>query len=133
MISKTLEINNRIFNFDISHLMHSQFTQYKGEDKQHFNWHPDGGLGFETDLELMDDLIFRKLTTVVCLSDHTDYEHGDFILFDGGVLPEQAICLFKMTKGEAIIFPAFMMHKVNPVTSGKRISLVNWFCGPRWR
>ena len=36
-------------------------------------------------------------------------------------------------KGYMSIFPSFIVHKVTPITSGKRKSLVAWFTGPDWR
>lgn len=131
--AKTIDFNSRIFNLNLTHLMHIQYTQYN-ENYQHFTWHSDGPFSVHMDpsINMTDDLVFRKLTTVVCLTDYTEYEGGEFMLFDGMALPEHSICQFKMSKGEAIMFPAFMLHRVMPVTKGLRISLVNWFCGPRW-
>jgi len=37
------------------------------------------------------------------------------------------------TQGTALIFPSFIVHKVNPVTKGTRHSLVAWIEGPKWR
>ena len=133
VVAKTLSINGAIFNFDLTHLMHIQYTQYNDKN-QHFIWHADGPIGVQAapDVEIPTSLIFRKLSTVICLADHEDYEGGEFMMLDGSVVPEYAVCQFKMTKGEAIVFPAFVLHRVMPVTKGLRTSLVNWFCGPRW-
>lgn len=43
--------------------------------------------------------------------------------------PEQV----SLDKGDAIVFPGWLAHKVLPVTKGERISLVTWLAGPPWR
>ena len=40
---------------------------------------------------------------------------------------------YKPERGECLIFPSWLPHKVNPVTSGKRISLVAWIQGPLFK
>lgn len=93
-----------------------QFTKYFGTDKGHYSWHGDIGPGVP----------HRKLSIVVQLSDETEYEGGLFQIsrgshtFDG---PKE--------KGSVIIFPSFVLHRVLPVTSGERNSLVSWISGPR--
>ena len=36
-------------------------------------------------------------------------------------------------KGTLLIFPSYLRHRVLPVTSGVRRSLVAWFWGPKWK
>ena len=68
----------------------------------------------------------EELSIVVQLSDESEYEGGLFQIsrgshtFDG---PKE--------KGSVIIFPSFVLHRVLPVTSGERNSLVSWISGPR--
>ena len=38
-----------------------------------------------------------------------------------------------LEKGSVIVFPSFHRHRVTPVTSGIRHSLVTWVEGPHWR
>ena len=40
---------------------------------------------------------------------------------------------FKPQMGDAIIFPSTTRHRVRPLKSGKRISLVGWYGGPAFR
>jgi hypothetical protein len=35
-------------------------------------------------------------------------------------------------KGTVLVFPSYLQHSVQPVTSGTRRSLVAWFEGPKW-
>lgn len=108
---------NRNFGVDISYIFDIQFTEYKGDEKGHYNWHIDSydALGYD-----------RKLSLVIQLSDPSDYEGGVFSFFDG--VPEE----FK-ERGSIIVFPSFRPHKVEPVTKGLRRSLVSWIEGPSWR
>jgi len=66
----------------------------------------------------------RKLSAVLFLSNPEDYEGGEFefkdMKFDEPKFP----------KGTIIVFPSFIDHKVNPVTSGERFSAVCWASGP---
>ena len=38
-----------------------------------------------------------------------------------------------MKKGAVIAFPSFWEHRVTPVTKGKRMSLIAWFVGAKFR
>ena len=67
----------------------------------------------------------RKLAMTVQLSDPSEYEGGDFEIWFGGkeaqIVPRE--------KGDVIIFPAFCMHRVRPITRGQRKCLVFWTGG----
>lgn len=71
------------------------------------------------------DAPVRKLSAIVQLSDPAEYSGCDVEL----LLSEDAEVLPK-TKGTLIIFPSFIMHRVTPLLSGKRRSLVSWVTGP---
>jgi PKHD-type hydroxylase len=36
----------------------------------------------------------------------------------------------RLAQGTTIIFPSYLMHRVNPVTRGNRFTLVSWVHGP---
>lgn len=57
---------------------------------------------------------------------NTGYEGGRLELLETKDLPEPEL-------GVGIIFPAFMGHRVTPVTSGQRYVLLGWLTGPRFR
>ena len=38
--------------------------------------------------------------------------------------------VYKLSRGEIVIFPSWMLHKVTPVTKGKRRVIVGWGKGP---
>ena len=84
-----------------------QFTEYNIGD--YFDWHSD------SDDDIYKDRIY---TIVVQLND--EYSSGDFQL-----MLENSITL-KPGKGNMFIFPSATLHRVKPVESGKRYSLVSW-------
>lgn len=90
-----------------------QYTVY-GAD-QHFDWHMDIGNGSTST---------RKLSMTVQLSDNGEFKGGELQFLNAP--PRSAM-------GSATFFPSFMAHRVSPVTSGTRRSLVAWACGPAFR
>jgi PKHD-type hydroxylase len=83
---------------------------------QHYNWHTDVGPGtFRT----------RKLSFVVQLSDPADYEGGAL-----EIATDSRPKAMARDQGALIMFPAYVMHRVTPVTRGLRRSLVGWIGGP---
>jgi PKHD-type hydroxylase len=116
--------NRNAFGVDITKLFELQFTEYSGEDKGHYDWHNDVNWDdFKT--------THRKLSVVVQLSSPTDYEGGAFEMQTLHLEPPKPEPLKK--QGTVLVFPSFLQHKVNPVTSGTRHSLVGWMEGPKWR
>ena len=95
-------------------LQSMQYTVYRGEDNSHYTWHRDIGTG---------DKIMRARVNVgiVQLSNPSDYV--------GGVLQlkheDQIIDVMK-TKALVTTFPIDMLHRVSPVTSGVRKTLIMW-------
>jgi hypothetical protein len=69
----------------------------------------------------------RKLSVSIQLSDPSGYEGGDLHLHDG---PGTWQC--NREKGSGTVFPSWMLHGVEPVTSGERWVLVAWNLGPPW-
>ena len=66
----------------------------------------------------------RKISISIQLSNPEEYEGGDLKLMYGfkeHIVPKK--------KGTIVIFPSFVLHKVEPVTKGRRISLVTWYEG----
>lgn len=84
--------------------------------EQHYAWHQDS-------ITMSRDEIIRKLSVVCMLSDSSDYEGGKFELDECGEI--------NLQKGDVIVFPSFMKHRVTPVTSGIRKTAVIWVSGYR--
>jgi len=118
------EANRAAFNVNVTNYAQIQYTEYLAENKGHYGWHHDiFWQGESGETQNMD----RKLSIVVQLSDHDCYEGGNFS-FKEVDSPDLS---FK-SKGSILVFPSYLTHKVEPVTFGRRLSLVAWFYGPRW-
>ena len=116
-------VNYDHFMYDITHFDAFQYTKYSSKDKQHYDWHVDeGGNTFYSSVR-------RKMSASIMLSDPDEYEGGEFHCILNGKVQEPVV--LKPKKGDAIFFPSNIPHKVAPVTSGVRRSLVVWVLGPR--
>ena len=66
----------------------------------------------------------RKLSVSVSLNDSSEYEGGAFKIM---LSPQEVIEVPQLKKkGTVVVFPSTSWHKVEPVTKGKRYSLVAW-------
>lgn len=111
--------NNDVFGVNLNGHCDVQFTEYHASKKAHYDWHHD--------VNWQNPLNFdRKLSVVIQLTDPSEYEGGDFEFFEceNPDIKE---------KGSVVVFPSYLRHRVTPVLSGVRKSLVAWFSGPRWR
>ena len=114
------------WNFEIDCTEESQFTEYKKNN--FYSWHQDcwdqpyisGGLSKGK---------IRKLSSILLLENKTKYEGGDLQFYFSGI-PEQQPNIITMkdfcNKGDFIVFPSHIYHRVLPITKGKRFSLVSW-------
>ena len=121
---------NAGWNFQWDRSESCQFTKYKLN--QFYDWHCDSWVKPYDKPESPDHGKIRKLSVTVSLSDDTDYEGGDFEFdfrnaYDGSNQPQ--ICKEIRPKGSIVVFPSFVWHRVKPVTSGTRYSLVIWNLG----
>ena len=69
-----------------------------------------------------DENSIRKLTTIVLLNE--DFTGGKLALWFAGDRYS-----FSFSPGDVITFPSYIQHKVDPVESGIRYSLVSWSYG----
>ena len=108
------------WNFEISSAEAMQLTKY--ERGGFYSYHVDGD-GF-TQYNLPDNEFLhnktRKLSMTIVLND--EYESGEFQFFTDKTL-------IKEKQGTVIVFPSYMQHRVRPIKSGIRYSLVVWFLG----
>jgi PKHD-type hydroxylase len=112
--------NVRFHNFDLTGFTDDfQYTVYRGDEGGYYDWHMD----FSTRQKIP-----RKLSLSIQLSDPDDYEGCD-LQFYGHHQLETA----PRTRGAAIIFPSYILHRVTPVISGTRKSLVVWAGGPKFK
>ena len=103
---------------------HIQYTVYDERDS-HYKWHCDTG-----NTDLLNECESRKLSISLLLSNPDEYEGGEFQLQLCG---RSDMITMKPPLGHAIIFPSTSVHRVRPVKSGRRVSLVGWYGGPNFR
>jgi PKHD-type hydroxylase len=114
------QLNSQVFNFDITGFFEDmQYTVY-GSGKDHYNWHTDQ----VDDLEITP----RKLSLILQLSNPSEYEGGDLEL-----MTNRNPIKLKKEKGLICMFPPWVLHRVTPVTSGTRKTLVVWATGPKFK
>ena len=118
-----MHLNAAHYGFDLYPTCYLQYTTYDSSYKGHYDWHQDDAILDPT----TSAKAIRKLSITMPLSWSHEYEGGDLEI-DGVELPDQA-----RQKGSVVVFPSFFHHRVTPVTSGQRRSLVAWFVGPLWR
>lgn len=119
IMSQVVEANDTIWKFDLNSVIDNiQYTEYEGNGG-HYDWHLDIGPG---------SISHRKISIVIQLSDPDDYVGGDLELMTGS---EQT--KIPRGKGNVIIFPSFLLHRVVPLVSGNRKSLVLWVGGGHYK
>jgi predicted 2-oxoglutarate/Fe(II)-dependent dioxygenase YbiX len=126
LLDLTSAINDSYFRFDLTGFKHLQWTEYDGNQSDHYSWHCDKFS--EVDLTRPDSRWHRKLSFSLIMSDTDEFEGGDFCIVNSGRREK-----LEQKRGQLIVFPSWALHKVNPVTSGVRKSLVWWAVGPKFR
>jgi len=117
-----LELNRKFFGYDLFEITGINtllYNTYNGNNKEEYDWHWD--VTFDQPFDI-------KLTALLNIS-QTPYTGGELSLFVSG---QENITDFSKP-GSMIIFPSFVQHKVNPVTSGTRKTLAMFFMGPSWK
>ena len=117
--------NEQFFHYDLTHFeSRIQSTIYNGASEDFYTWHVDNFS--QKDRYPGEE---RKLSCSLVLTEPDEYEGG-----------ELQICYYKNRfynlkpkAGTAIIFPSWVPHRVRPVKSGQRISLVAWMKGPMFK
>ncbi|MDH3538313.1 MAG: 2OG-Fe(II) oxygenase [Gammaproteobacteria bacterium] len=110
-ITGTLQkLNNECYRFSIYGMDKIQIIRY--EPGCFFNEHCDLGSAHAAN---------RKISLLVQLSPPEDYVGGDIVLAGGITVPK--------TRGGGCVFPAWVPHRVEEITSGTRYSLAAWAKG----
>lgn len=127
-LAKLVDRANRRYGFELSGFGEDlQFTTYD-RPGSFYSWHQDG---------LDGAVATRKLSVVVQLSDPEEYTGGEVQFFEvvEDYDSEQLADFTHLTRqrGTAVVFPAFEYHRVLPIRSGIRHSLVSWVSGPPFR
>jgi PKHD-type hydroxylase len=114
-----MAINAMAYRFDLTGFSERiQYSVYHGSEGGHYDWHMD-----QAPL-----VTRRKLSLTVQLTDPSRYQGGDLQFMACGMIENAP-----RERGMMIAFPSYGLHRVVPVTSGTRKSLVIWITGPRFR
>jgi PKHD-type hydroxylase len=117
-----VRMNRDFFGFNVQSLPSLQFTEYDSEYEGEYKSHQDI-------FWCSSKPTHRKISMIVQLSDPSEYEGGRLVLErTTHSLPNDCI-----EQGTVIAFPSFIYHRLEPVTKGKRYSLVGWFEGPKFQ
>ena len=118
--------------YDITSAESAQITRYKKGG--FYNFHRDG-FGCHLVKYNSPDNAFthdkvRKLSMTILLNDSFEGGHFEFASYGK---ENCDITPLEMKKGQVVVFPSHMEHRVAPVTKGTRYSLVCWFLGPPFK
>lgn len=109
-IETLLKNEIKIKGFELNEIENFQFTKY--ELTGHYDWHKDS-MDF-------DHYAKRFCSIVIQLND--DYTGGELLYKNH----KDDVIEFKRGVGNLFIFNSNLLHKVNPILSGERFSLVSW-------
>jgi len=101
-----------------------QFTQY--DKDQYYDWHVDS---FDPG---DDQKKTRKISLTLTLSKPEEYKGGELEFSfptAGSPRPKFRVCSEIKDQGSIVFFPSFVLHRVKPITKGRRHSLVCWHIG----
>ncbi|MCR4378377.1 MAG: 2OG-Fe(II) oxygenase, partial [Rhodospirillales bacterium] len=116
MVRLAADANNQFFHYALDGF-EEQLQMAAYGPGHYYDWHIDRGRGNVAGR--------RKLTLSVQLSEPDDYQGGELEINADGH-PFQA----PREQGTAVAFCAATLHRVAPVVSGLRHSLVAWIHGP---
>ena len=97
-----------------------QYTVYDGPGTG-YKWHNDYAPSSKY------EGMYRKLSISICLDD--EYEGGELQLLS----TSNELHTMKMKCGDVVIFSSDIVHRVRPLKSGYRSSLVGWYGGPKFK
>lgn len=116
------EVNRTWFHYDLSGCYEpAQLTLYRSCENGHYGWHCDNAVS--------DNGVPRKLSMSLLLSDPKEFQGGELQIMAESDAPK----ILEQKKGRAWFFPSFTLHRVTPVTTGMRRSLVLWVGGPAFK
>ena len=112
-------VNNNHFGYEGVCLNEmAQYTEYS--EGCFYDWHMDSAFSGEKQPPV------RKISMTCLLSHESEFEGGYLQLIN----EKSSI---KLKQGHAIFFSSFLRHRVTPIKSGNRKSLVVWFGGPSFK
>ena len=114
-------VNRNRFGFEGMQMHEAgQYSEYSKGD--FYNWHIDLGVN------AIPVPPVRKISLSLLLNDPKEFEGGELEIFSRADDTNDNF-VFKLKQGQALFFASFHVHRVKPITSGNRKSLVMWFGG----
>ena len=114
-------VNRNRFGFEGMEMHEAgQYSEYSKGD--FYNWHIDLGVN------AIPVPPVRKISLSLLLNDPKEFEGGELEIFSRAADINDNY-VFKLKQGQALFFASFHLHRVKPITSGNRKSLVMWFGG----
>ncbi len=122
--------NNQHWKYYLTGCDPIQYGIYREGD--HYDWHLDEEQYVPN---IKGQFLARKLSLTIWLNDPDEYEGGELDIEVEGPYKDNDLRYntLKLSKGSIVIFRSNLWHRVRPVTSGVRKSLVTWFRGPPFR
>ena len=127
-VVEAFEMANRdAYNFELDGFNVFQYSEYN-DPGAHYEYHMDVSFASVSDRFI----IGRKLSLSIMLNDESEFTGGEFqMVIDSQTMEKPLTVPHK--RGRFVFFPAFLVHRVAPVKSGSRKSLVFWALGPKFR
>ena len=119
------------WNYHLDGMGHIQYGIYPVGG--HYDWHVDEFYIPLMKKEYGNKILQRKISFTIFLNDPDEYEGGELDIEVGGPRDDIRYHTFKLPKADFLIFRSSLWHRVRPVTSGVRKSLVGWIMGPPFR
>lgn len=118
-------INDDQFQYNLTGYDHIQYSTYSSEKGGRYDWHMDMAYGVMPAQQPEN----RKMSVSLMLNqDGVDFKGGSFEVNGSSEHRAEKV---NMNKGQLVMFPSFLIHRVTPVTEGIRKSLVIWILGPK--
>jgi PKHD-type hydroxylase len=119
--SAITEVNEKYFCYDLRGCFElAQLGVYSSDTRDHYTWHVDSAPSGK---------YVRKLSMSILLNKPYEFEGGELQI---KIVSDQPIIL-EQKRGRAWFFPSNTLHRVTPIISGIRKSLVLWIAGPPFR
>lgn len=117
-------VNEQYFGMELRACEGIQLTEYDSEYQGFYGSHTDSMYGPGGPSR------FRKLSITMQLSDASEYEGGDLLLYPANI---KSPITASRDKGTMTLFRSHIIHEVVPVTKGIRYSFVTWVHGPLFK
>ena len=116
-IDKHIQNANKLYNFDIEGFIDFNYFEYP-QHSSHLEWHMD-----LANVPIGNN---RKLAFSIFANSKEEYEGGNLEIFSNNRKIPKTI---KGSKGDLVIFPSYLMHRITPITKGTRKVFVGWVGG----